>query len=407
MAKKLVDPNTLCMGCMQILNMPKEPCPYCGFYLPTYQQVKNSLPPYEILNGKYLVGKVIGVGGFGITYIGWDFYQSKRVCIKEYFPRGVASRNGSISTPGTSYSTSTQYSLSVFTQNTDQAKNAYLGGLKAYIKEAENLSHFYAMPGIVSVRDFFYGNKTAYIVMEYIEGINLKQYAKSEGGRLSPQVLFPLLKDVIAALNAVHKENIIHRDISPDNIMITHDYKAKVIDFGAAKDYHNGQDNSILLKHGYAPIEQYDCHGRQGPWTDVYSLCASIYYLLTGNKLPRSYERMSEDALPTLTALGVPVTEAQNHAIQKGLSVQIEDRYQTMADLYYDLYGEYLSGEMPSDRQSVSSSDGVAASGGRRSEISKDVIADQTANVWEESANTTSMTAVEAAQKYLQQHREA
>ena len=92
MAKRLVDPNVLCMGCMKELNMPKEPCPYCGFYLPAYQQVKNSLPPYEILNGKYLVGKVIGVGGFGITYIGWDFYQSKRVCIKEYFPRGVASR---------------------------------------------------------------------------------------------------------------------------------------------------------------------------------------------------------------------------------------------------------------------------------------------------------------------------
>lgn len=92
MAKRLVDPNILCMGCMKELNMPKEPCPYCGFYLPAYQQVKNSLPPYEILNGKYLVGKVIGVGGFGITYIGWDFYQSKRVCIKEYFPRGVASR---------------------------------------------------------------------------------------------------------------------------------------------------------------------------------------------------------------------------------------------------------------------------------------------------------------------------
>lgn len=383
MGKKLVDPNRLCMGCMELLDMPQEPCPHCGFYLPTYQRVKNSLPPYEILNGKYLVGKVIGVGGFGITYIGWDFYQSRRVCIKEYFPRGVASRGGNDSTSMSTYSTSMQYSLNVFTQNTEQAKNAYLGGLQTYIKEAENLSHFYAMPGIVSVRDFFYGNKTAYIVMEYIQGINLKQYAKAEGGRLQPQVLFPMLKDVIAALNEVHKENIIHRDISPDNIMITRNYKAKLIDFGAAKDYHTGQDNSILLKHGYAPVEQYDRHGRQGPWTDVYSLCASIYYLLTGMKLQRSYDRVADDRLQWMRSLGVPVTEQQDRAVRKGLNVQMENRYQTMADLYYDLYGECLPGEAPPEQtpqeqtppEQVFPTEAVA-----------------------------SMTAAEAAQRYLQQY---
>ena len=152
--------------------------------------------------------KVIGVGGFGITYIGWDFYQSKRVCIKEYFPRGVASR-GITGTISHSSMTST---LNVFTENTEQAKYAYQHGLQTYIKEAENLSRFYAMPGIVSVRDFFYGNNTAYIVMEYIEGIDLRRYAKQLGGKIPPDVLFPMLKEVIAALNEVHKENIIHRD---------------------------------------------------------------------------------------------------------------------------------------------------------------------------------------------------
>ncbi len=339
MGKKLVDPNKLCMGCMELLQYPDRPCPACGFYLPAYRQVANSLPPYEILDGKYLVGRVLGVGGFGITYIGWDFYQSKKVCIKEYFPRGVAAR------PEATGYTSTQYSMDVFTRNTEQAMTAYKGGLQSYIKEAENLSRFYLMPGIVSVRDFFYGNKTAYIVMEYIRGINLHEYAKRQGGRLEPGELFPLLRDVIYALNEVHKENIIHRDISPDNIMLDHEKKAKVIDFGAAKDYHSGVDSSVLLKHGYAPIEQYDRKGNQGPWTDVYSLCASIYYLLTGQKLQKAYERIAGDQFRPLSRWGIPVSGRQDRAITKGLSVQIEDRYQTMAELYHDLYGTCLPGE--------------------------------------------------------------
>lgn len=168
---------------------------------------------------------------------------------------------------------------------------------------------------------------------------------KQLGGKIPPDVLFPMLKEVIAALNEVHKENIIHRDISPDNIMVTREGRAKVIDFGAAKEYHSGKDHSVLLKHGYAPIEQYDSHGKQGPWTDVYSLCGSIFYLLTGRKPQRAYERVSEDKMVSLQQMGVNVSEKKSQAVKKGLSVQIEDRYQRMADLYYDLYGEVLSGE--------------------------------------------------------------
>ena len=141
MDKTLVDPNRLCMGCMELLENTSVPCPKCGFSLKDYQQPENGMPPYEILNGKYLVGKVIGIGGFGITYIGWDFYQSKKVCIKEYFPKGVAKREQT-TTYSTEYST---YSMDVFTVNTKKA--AYLGGLKGYIKEAETLSKFYGMPG--------------------------------------------------------------------------------------------------------------------------------------------------------------------------------------------------------------------------------------------------------------------
>lgn len=338
MAKKLADPDKLCMGCMRDLEYPGMTCPHCGFSSADYRQVKNSLPLYEILNGKYLVGKAIGVGGFGITYIGWDFYQGKKVCIKEYFPRGVAARlteaEKALQGGG-----SVTYSVDVYTQNTGQAKYAYVHGLEAYIKEAQILSKFFLMPGIVSVRDFFYGNNTAYIVMEYIDGINLRQYAKKCGGRLRPDFLFPLLKDVLKALNEVHKTGIIHRDISPDNMMMSVDGKVKLIDFGAAKNYGNGQDAAVLLKHGYAPLEQYDRNGNQGPWTDIYSICASIYYLLTGTKIPAAPERQQEDRVVRLQAAGVAVSEEQDKVIEKGLSIHVKDRYPDIKEFYEALYG--------------------------------------------------------------------
>lgn len=341
MGDKFIDPEKLCMGCMEIFPYAGMPCPKCGFVRKNYRQPAKCMPLYEIVNGRYLIGKVIGMGGFGITYIGWDLYQGRRVCIKEYFPREVAQRDAEIFIPAP-YNT---YSMSVFTQNTEQVKHTYVKGLKSYVKEAETLSRLYGMPGIVSVWDFFYGNHTAYIVMEYIEGIHLKQLAKAHGGVLEPEFLFYMLKDVMCALNAVHREGMVHRDISPDNIMVNKEYQAKVIDFGAAGSYQGGRDDSIFLKHGYAPVEQYDKNGKQGPWTDIYSFCATIYYLLSGVKLQKAPDRLKNDGIKPLRALGIAISAEREYTIMKGLSVQPGKRYQTMAELYYAIFHKNMPGE--------------------------------------------------------------
>ena len=323
MIKQLVDPNKLCMGCMNIVESTDAPCPYCGFLLSAYIGSEKCLQPYEILNGKYMVGRVLGIGGFGITYIGWDFYQCKKIAIKEYFPKGVAERI-------------IKHGTTVYSSSLDVSED-YMRGLSIYLREAENLSGFYDLDGIVSVRDFFYGNKTAYIVMEYIDGIQLKQFAKACGGVLDPEVVFYLLKPVVKALMIIHKKDIIHRDISPDNIMIDKHKKVKLIDFGLSRiiDASNEQRN---LKYGYAPIEQYAKDGKQGPWTDIYALCATMYYLMSGRKIPEAKSRVKKDTIVMLSEMGVTIGKKQENAIMKGLSIWPDDRYQTMEELYNDVY---------------------------------------------------------------------
>lgn len=329
MERVLVDPNKLCMGCMNRVENINIPCPHCGFLLGAYMGSEKCLQPYEILNGKYMVGRVLGIGGFGITYIGWDFYQSKKIAVKEYFPRGVADR-------------SVIYTTNVHTKSLE-VSDEYIAGLNTYLKEAENLCGFYDLDGIVSVRDFFYGNKTAYIVMEYIEGIDLKQFAKASGGVIAPEGVFYLMRPIIKALSVIHKKDIIHCDISPDNIMIDQKKKVKLIDFGAAKNYgRRAGRESVVLKYGYAPIEQYSREGKQGPWTDVYGLCATMYYLMTGKKPTEARNRLRGDRLLSPLEQGVAIHPDQNRALMKGMALHPKDRFQSMKELYYHIYKEKI-----------------------------------------------------------------
>lgn len=317
-----------CPNCMQALTQGEDTCPYCNFDVAGYEEKKNCLKPFTVLQNKYMLGRVIGVGGFGITYIGWDLNLQTYIAIKEYFPDSIASRD-----LGNSNTT-------VVPQ--ESKKDIYSKGLTRYVEEARNLSKFYNLQGIVSVKDFFYENGTGYIVMEYINGINLKEYLNNNGGKLSEQTVLALMKPVFESLFQIHNSGLVHRDISPDNIMVDKDGKIKLIDFGSARGQSTAENDktyTVILKHGYAPSEQYYAKGNQGPWTDIYSLCATMYKMLTGQIPPNSVERMEEDTYVSVAAQGVSISPRTEAVLAKGLAVKAVDRYQSIGQLLTDLYG--------------------------------------------------------------------
>lgn len=321
-----INPDYLCPGCMAVLDEPELPCPLCGFDKHTYAPSPRSLRPFTKLNGKYLVGKVIGEGGFGITYIGFNMETDLPVAIKEYFPSELATRD-----------TSQGNTITVFS---GEAKNLYRDGLEKYLREARNLSMFNDLPGIVTVKDFFYENETAYIIMEYINGVTLKDYLTKVGGRMKQNEVIKMMKPVLESMNKIHEVGIIHRDISPDNIMITKNKQIKLTDFGAARvfDTEDTKSITVVLKRGYAPEEQYRAKGNQGPWTDVYALCATMYRMITGVTPQEALERIIEDNVETISKYDPSVWEETEIAIMKGLSLRAQDRYQTVNDLVNALY---------------------------------------------------------------------
>lgn len=300
-----------------------EPCTECGLTAGTYSPSPHHLPPGTILVDRYLVGRVLGEGGFGITYIGCDLRLELKVAIKEYFPSDKVTRHA-------------QASLQVSNYTGALAGN-YEQGKEKYLQEARTMARMNKQAEIVSVRDFFQANNTAYIVMEYVEGTTFKELVLQKGGRIPAGEFLHMIEPLFGALGVMHETGLIHRDISPDNLMMENGC-VRLLDFGCARESANGTETmTIALKHGYAPIEQYQNKG-QGPWTDVYGLCATMYYCLTGKVPQQSLDRLCGDELILPRKLGVDLTENQERALLYGMGIRPRRRYQSIAELHAALY---------------------------------------------------------------------
>lgn len=307
-----------CFSCMN--EIEGSYCPHCH-QENTADSVVYRLKPGTILNNKILVGNCIGEGGFGITYIGRDLTLDRRVAVKEYFPNGYVNRNNAVN--------------QIVTATTDNQVSFFQKGLQNFLEEARKIAKFTNVSGIVDVREYFEENGTAYIIMEYLDGINLSAYLR-QNGIFQPETIFALMLPITYSLQKMHEEGIIHRDISPDNIMYLTDGTLKLTDFGSARYFSNAQKElSVVVKQGYAPEEQYSKNGDQGPWTDVYGLCATMYKCITGQVPADAIDRIKEDTLIPPSKLGISIPEPLEVTLIYGLAVFKNDRCKSMKELSF------------------------------------------------------------------------
>lgn len=321
----MIDIEHLCPGCMHQRKYLSQSCPNCGY--PNRQiHATGALPPLTILSGRYLLGYPVGKGGFGITYIAMDLPKEEIVAVKEFFPAKLAIRD--------------EESDAVLPASEDKALY-FRTGLKSFCEEGRLLQLCADIPAIVSFREMLRENETAYLVMDYVQGISLRKYMKQHREPFAEDQALELIRPIMEALSAMHRRGILHRDISPENLILGEDQRLTLIDFGAAREFSTDEEENltIILKRGYAPEEQYHSGSRQGPWTDLYAACAVLYHMMT-NILPQeAAARVESDQLTPLRRLpGFTFRESTCAALEKGLQVDPTERYADIPALIKELY---------------------------------------------------------------------
>lgn len=321
----LINRKRRCANCFS--DIRSEPCPKCGYSRSTAVSDTEVLPRGTKLAGKYIVGGVIGRGGFGITYLAFDIKANKILAVKEYFPINIAVRE--------------RRGLAVRAVN-DKKADAYNDGLENFSEESSRISQFNGNPNIVNVFECFRENNTAYYVMEYLLGITLEKYIEGHGAANVEQCVY-LAEKLALALVAVHSAGLLHRDIAPDNIMLCEDGKIKLLDFGAARKVSEETSLTVMMKTGFTPVEQYSGGAELTARSDIYALGMALFYALTGKQPKSVFSRMENDKEFTESLWAVPASF--RNVIEKASAVNSAERFDSAAEFLNALSDMKIRGE--------------------------------------------------------------
>lgn len=314
-----------CMGCMKVFDDTFDICPHCGYTRSSEGKKDFQLAPGTVLNNKYLVGEVQGNGENGITYLGWDTILDKKVAIKEYYPKDLATRLKGENT--------------VSYYDGDR-KIKYEKGLESFLNTGNYLSRFNYIESIVHVFDSFPENNTGYVVMEWLEGVSALDAVNKQGKKDFKETI-NMMYPILEALAILHNSGMIHGNISPENIWITND-GVKLIDFNFEIQSTADVKKTVVSK-GFSPVESYRSNGKLGPWTDIYAICATLYFMLTAKRPVESVQREDGVQLQEITKYAPNIPPFCVNALMNGLNVDPRDRIQSAEKLAAILSG---SGKM-------------------------------------------------------------
>lgn len=318
----------LCINCFQPTG-GEEVCMHCGFIQKDKPRQLSHLYPHTVLRGRYIIGTVINNGGLGVVYKAYDLKLETVVAIKEFFPtqNSIASR-----VPGTT---------NVIPVNAEREKQ-FFEYKEKFITEAQTIARFTNVGSIVHIYDIFEENNTAYLVMEYLDGFTLREFMEENSGELDFETALSIILPVMEALDAVHNKNIVFRDVSPDNIFICKDNRVKLIDFSSAcfgKD-NETDNNDFVKKPGFTPPELYRSKGKVGAYTDVYSVGAVLYLMITGKVPEESIDRQEKDKLESPHKLGINLPSYADKSIMKAMALRENARFKRMDDFIRAVQGK-------------------------------------------------------------------